>query len=78
MSIRSLAEGVHISRANAYARVGRLVADGVITGFSVRIAHERAGLGTSAYVVGVDRKPHPHFHAGTASPPGAIEINLSR
>jgi DNA-binding Lrp family transcriptional regulator len=50
MSIRSLAERVHISRANAYARVDRLVADGVITGFSARISHERAGLGTSAYV----------------------------
>jgi DNA-binding Lrp family transcriptional regulator len=50
ISIRSLAERVHISRANAYARVSRLVTDGVITGFSARIAHERAGLGTSAYV----------------------------
>ena len=49
-SIRSLAERIHISRASAYARVDRLVADGVITGFSARIAHERAGLGTSAYV----------------------------
>ena len=49
-SIRSLAERVHISRANAYARVDRLVTDGVITGFSAQIAHERAGLGTSAYV----------------------------
>ena len=49
-SIRSLAERVHISRANAYARVDRLLADGVITGFSAQIAHERAGLRTSAYV----------------------------
>jgi DNA-binding Lrp family transcriptional regulator len=49
-SIRSLAERVHVSRANAYARVDRLVADGVITGFSAQIAPERAGLGTSAYV----------------------------
>lgn len=49
-SIRSLAERVHISRANAYARVDRLVADGVITGFSAQISPERAGLGTSAYV----------------------------
>jgi len=49
-SIRSLAERVHISRASAYARVNRLVADRVITGFTARIAHERAGLGTSAYV----------------------------
>ncbi len=50
MSIRSLADRVHISRASAYARVGRLVADEVITGFAARIDHERAGLGTSAYV----------------------------
>jgi DNA-binding Lrp family transcriptional regulator len=49
-SIRSLAERVHISRASAYARVNRLAADGVITGFTARIAHEQAGLGTSAYV----------------------------
>lgn len=49
-SVRSLAERVHISRANAYARVDRLVADGVITGFSAHIDHELAGLGTSAYV----------------------------
>jgi len=50
ISMRALAERVHISRANAYARVDRLVADGVITGFAAQIAHERAGLGTSAYV----------------------------
>jgi DNA-binding Lrp family transcriptional regulator len=49
-SVRSLAARVHISRANAYARVDRLIADGVITGFSAQIDHERAGLGTSAYV----------------------------
>jgi DNA-binding Lrp family transcriptional regulator len=49
-SIRSLAERVHVSRASAYSRVGRLVAEGVITGFSAKIDHERAGLGTSAYV----------------------------
>ena len=49
-SVRSLAARVHISRANAYARVDRLIADGVISGFSARIDHERAGLGTSAYV----------------------------
>lgn len=50
MSIRTLADRVHISRANAYARVGRLLRDGVITGFTARIDPERAGLGTAAYV----------------------------
>ena len=49
-SIRSLAERVHVSRASAYSRVGRLVDEGVITGFTAKIDHERAGLGTSAYV----------------------------
>jgi DNA-binding Lrp family transcriptional regulator len=49
-SIRTLAERVHISRTNAYARVERLLRDGVIVGFHARVAPERAGLGTSAYV----------------------------
>jgi len=51
LSIRALAERAHVSRANAYARVDRLIADGVITGFSAEVDPERAGLGTSAYVL---------------------------
>lgn len=50
LSVRSLAEQVHISRANAYARLERLQADGVITGFAATVAPEHLGLGTSAYV----------------------------
>ncbi|MBQ0983170.1 Lrp/AsnC family transcriptional regulator [Streptomyces sp. F63] len=49
-SIRSVAEQVHVSRANAYARINRLVEDGVIRGFSARIDQERAGQGASAYI----------------------------
>ncbi|CAM5387209.1 Lrp/AsnC family transcriptional regulator OS=Streptomyces alboniger OX=132473 GN=CP975_18015 PE=4 SV=1 [Streptomyces alboniger] len=49
-SIRSVAERVHVSRANAYARINRLIEDGVIRGFGARVNHERAGQGTSAYV----------------------------
>ncbi|MYR61653.1 winged helix-turn-helix transcriptional regulator [Streptomyces sp. SID625] len=49
-SIRSVAERVHVSRANAYARINRLVEDGVIRGFGARVDHERAGHGTSAYI----------------------------
>jgi DNA-binding Lrp family transcriptional regulator len=49
-SIRSVAERVHVSRANAYARIARLVQDGVIRGFTARVDHERAGQGASAYV----------------------------
>ncbi|MEV0274977.1 Lrp/AsnC family transcriptional regulator [Streptomyces sp. NPDC057654] len=49
-SIRSVAERVHISRANAYARINRLIDDGVIRGFSARVDQERAGQGASAYI----------------------------
>jgi DNA-binding Lrp family transcriptional regulator len=50
MSMRVLAERLHISRASAYSRVERLHRDGVITGYSAVIDPERAGFGISAYV----------------------------
>ena len=50
ISMRTLAERVHISRANAYARVERLSATGVITGFTVTVDPLKMGLATSAYV----------------------------
>ncbi|MEW2486053.1 Lrp/AsnC family transcriptional regulator [Streptomyces sp. NPDC048411] len=49
-SIRSVADRVHVSRANAYARINRLIDDGVIRRFSARVNHERAGQGASAYI----------------------------
>lgn len=49
-SIRSVADRVHISRANAYARINRLIDDRVIRGFTARVDHERAGQGASAYI----------------------------
>ena len=50
MSMRTLAETLHISRANAYARVERLRESGVIRGFRADIDPVASGLGTSAYV----------------------------
>ncbi|WP_428965345.1 Lrp/AsnC family transcriptional regulator [Micromonospora fluostatini] len=50
MSVRTLADQVHVSRTNAYARLERLLRDGVVTGFRAQVAPEPAGLGTSAYV----------------------------
>jgi DNA-binding Lrp family transcriptional regulator len=50
LSIRSLADQVHISRANAYARMERLTATGVITGFTATFDPLKLGLATSAYV----------------------------
>lgn len=51
LSIRALAEKVHISRANAYARVERLTSAGVITGFTATVDPLKVGLATSAYVM---------------------------
>ncbi|MFD8249597.1 MULTISPECIES: Lrp/AsnC family transcriptional regulator [Nocardia] len=50
ISVRALAEKVHISRAHAYVRIERLQKVGVIEGFTTRIAHERAGFGASAFI----------------------------
>ncbi len=50
VSVRALAERAHISRANAYARISRMVEQGTIAGFTVRLDPRRIGLGTTAYV----------------------------
>ncbi len=49
-AIRALAEKVHISRANAYARIARLQAAGAIAGFTARLDPPKVGLATTAYV----------------------------
>ena len=50
MSMRTLAETLHISRANAYARVERLRTSGVLRGFRADVDPGLSGLATSAYV----------------------------
>ena len=50
MSMRTLADRLHISRANAYARVDRLQQSGVIRGFHADVDPVAAGLTTTAYV----------------------------
>ena len=50
LSMRALAGDLHISRANAYARVDRLERAGVITGYSAIINPQKYGYGLSAYV----------------------------
>ncbi len=49
-SMTTLAEHVHISRANAYARVDRMTKEGIVEGFSVRVSPTAMGLGVSAYI----------------------------
>src|SRR3984885_11133769 len=50
LSMRALASELHISRANAYARVDRLKRSGVITGYSAIINPQKYGYVLSAYV----------------------------
>jgi DNA-binding Lrp family transcriptional regulator len=50
LSMRALADRVHISRASAYARVARLEQEGVITGYAAQIDPVRYGYALSAYV----------------------------
>jgi DNA-binding Lrp family transcriptional regulator len=50
LSIRTLAQNLHISRANAYARLERLLASGVIRGFRAEVDPAAMGLATSAFL----------------------------
>jgi DNA-binding Lrp family transcriptional regulator len=50
LSVRALAQGVRISRANAYTRLERLTSSGAITGFTATVDPAAIGLGTSAYL----------------------------
>ncbi len=50
ISVRALAERTHISRASAYTRIGRLVDEGMLAAFTVRLNPQKVGLGTTAYV----------------------------
>jgi DNA-binding Lrp family transcriptional regulator len=50
LSMRALAEALHISRASAYARVRRLETSRVITGYTAIVDPRRCGYGLSAYV----------------------------
>jgi DNA-binding Lrp family transcriptional regulator len=77
MSIRMLAQSLHISRANAYARVERLLSSGVIRGFHAEVDPAAAGMSTSAYVTinlrqGEWREVRSRLHAV----PGIVHIAL--
>lgn len=77
MSMRALAEKLHISRANAYARVQRLEAGGVIRGYRADIDPVLAGLGTSAYVtVNLDQAQWRSVREELRTLPGVEHIGL--
>ncbi|HNP16368.1 MAG TPA: Lrp/AsnC family transcriptional regulator, partial [Terrimesophilobacter sp.] len=51
LSLRALADRVHISRTAAHTRFTRLLEHGVITGFSANVDREALGLGITAIVI---------------------------
>jgi DNA-binding Lrp family transcriptional regulator len=51
LSIRSIAERVHISRTAAHHRVQNLIATGVVTGFGAHIDRKAIGLNVVAIVI---------------------------
>jgi DNA-binding Lrp family transcriptional regulator len=51
MSVNALADRVGVSRATAYARLDRLVQDGVITGFRATVDPAKVGLPIAALIL---------------------------
>ena len=77
MSMRTLAERLHISRANAYARVERLRSTGVIRRFRADVDPVAAGLGTSAYVtVNLNQAEWRDVGEQLRALPGVVHIAL--
>lgn len=77
LSMRQLAEQVHISRANAYARVERLTSTGVITGYTTLVDPVARGFATSAYVtLNVRQADWRDIHARLRSLTGIEHIAL--
>lgn len=77
LSVRALAEQVHISRANAYARLQRLQRDGVITGFTARVDPDRLGLTTGAYVsVSIEQNTWREVLEALTALPGVERVAL--
>jgi DNA-binding Lrp family transcriptional regulator len=50
ISMRQLADRVHISRAGCYSRVERLHREGVITGYAAAVDRRRMGATLSAHI----------------------------
>jgi DNA-binding Lrp family transcriptional regulator len=77
LSMRTLAERLHISRANAYARVERLRTTGVIRGYRADVDPVAAGLGTTAYVtVNLNQAEWRDVADRLGSLPGVVHIAL--
>ncbi len=75
LSIRTLAERVHISRTAAHRRVQTLIATGVLTGFGARVDRKSIGLHVVAIVIiKVENVPWPELAAALAELPGVESV----
>jgi DNA-binding Lrp family transcriptional regulator len=71
MSVNELASVVHVSRATAYARLERLQASGVITGFTATVDPAKVGYPVAALVLAnVDQSRWREIRAEVTSLPG--------
>jgi DNA-binding Lrp family transcriptional regulator len=71
MSVNELASRVHVSRATAYARLERLQASGVITGFTVTVDPDKLGYSVAALVlVNVDQSQWREIREAVVQLPG--------
>lgn len=76
-AMSAVAAATHISRANAYARVNRMVEAKVITGFSARVDPVLAGQHSSAYVTAtVEQASWQEIRASLALIPEVVHIAL--
>lgn len=70
LSIRTIAERVHISRTAAHNRVQNLIATGVLTGFGAQVDRKSIGLNVTAIViVKVGDAPWPQVAAALSELP---------
>ncbi|GAB3119321.1 Lrp/AsnC family transcriptional regulator [Glaciibacter psychrotolerans] len=70
LSMRQLAERVHVSRTSAHKRVHNLIATGVLTGFTVNVDRKSIGLNVTALViVTIGDAPWPGIASALAALP---------
>lgn len=71
MSVNEVASHVHVSRATAYARLERLRASAVITGFSAEVDAAKIGLPVTALIlVNLEQRNWPSVHDALGAIPG--------
>ena len=71
MSVNEVANQAHVSRATAYARLDRLRASGVITGFEATVDAAKVGLPITALIlINLEQKNWPSVHEALGAIPG--------